>query len=359
MVKSVEKKAQALEGYFIHDCVILAPDYVAVSAEEELPEEEYDHYTSRGSSKICTYDFLKQKNDEPPFWSSRKWGRNSFFNSRLVNLNPSEYLAIDDAGSVFYGGLGENKRVEQKLPKHLRIENISKVGEQVYGVGFGRIITKRIGPDHWELMTESIQDSTAKNTGFYDLDGFDENDLYAVGGKNDIWHFDGEDWSPVDVVDAPFLPMCVCCAEDGYVYIGGAWGMIARGRGDEWETYMPESRVDKFSSVVSYQGRIFFGNESRVYVMPHNAQTLEYKEYDFEGQISSLGARRMDVGHGLMMFASLSRVALYDGVQWKMIYSGSPMPKEEAQVLEMMTHNAEETLDAMGELLDKLKTLKK
>jgi hypothetical protein len=352
-------KYRILDGFIIHDCAILAPNYFAVSAEEELPEETFDYYTSRGQTRLAIHNLKVQEDGKPPVWGATTWNRTSFFNTRVVNTVFKESIMIDDAGSVYYGGLGENKRVEQKLPKHLRIENISKVGEQVYGVGFGRIITKRIGPDHWELMTESIQDSTAKNTGFYDLDGFDENDLYAVGGKNDIWHFDGEDWSPVDVVDAPFLPMCVCCAEDGYVYIGGAWGMIARGRGDEWETYMPESRVDKFSSVVSYQGRIFFGNESRVYVMPHNAQTLEYKEYDFEGQISSLGARRMDVGHGLMMFASLGRVALYDGVQWKMIYSGSPMPKEEAQVLEMMTRNAEDTLDAMGELLDKLKTLNK
>ena len=101
MVKSVEKKAQALEGYFIHDCVILAPDYVAVSAEEELPEEEYDHYTSRGSSKICTYDFLKQKNDDFVLvWRVSAAGRGA------IIVSCPRFVSICESSDPVAAGLG-------------------------------------------------------------------------------------------------------------------------------------------------------------------------------------------------------------------------------------------------------------
>ncbi len=69
------------------------------------------------------------------------------------------------------------------------------------------------------------------------MDGFSKNDLYAVGGTNDVWHFDGEQWRYIDVCDEQMLPLSVCCAEDGYVYVGGAWGIVLRGRGEEWDVY--------------------------------------------------------------------------------------------------------------------------
>ncbi len=354
MSDKTDDKYAILDGYFIHDCAILSSDYFAVSVEEYLPEDEYDYYTSRGTTKVCLYDELLQEEGYPPIWGQRKWGRHSFFNTRLANAQDQEYILIDDAGSVFYAGLGENKRIEQSIPPELRIHNLTKVGDQIYGIGYNREVLKRIGPDKWESISSEIKDSDAKGQGFFDLDGFSTDDLYAVGGNSDIWHFNGQRWRPLDVSNN-FLPTAVCCAEDGYVYIAGAWGMIARGRDDTWETYCPDPTISKFTAVVSYQGRIFFGSESSVRVLDHNAPNLEHQPYDFEGQIYPFPARRMDVGHGLVMFASLDQVAIYDGKEWKKIYFGGPSKQEEAQLLESMLRDSENTLDAMHETLDGIK----
>lgn len=343
-----------LEGFFIHDCCILAPDYYVICAEEYLPEEEFDYYTARGKAKVAWYDITAQKEGHPPILGGKSWPRHNFFNTRLANMNTSEYLMIDDSGTVYYGGLGDNKHREEKIPTKRLIHNLAKVGDHIYGIGYGRKILKRLGPDTWEYMTPDINARGTDGRGFYDLAGFSNDDLYAVGGKSDIWHYNGKRWRPLDVSN-DFLPLAVYCAEDGYVYIAGAWGMIARGRDDEWETYCPNPTIDKFTSVVSYQGRIFFGSESKVYVLDHNADSLEYQQYDFEGQIRPFAARRMDVGHGLMMFASLSSVAIYDGSEWKKIYGGGPSKQEEAQLLESMLRDSEATLDAMGDTLEAIK----
>ncbi|UTV99855.1 hypothetical protein KDW99_01515 [Marinomonas rhizomae] len=66
----------------------------------------------------------------------------------------------------------------------------------------------------------------------------------------------------------------------------------------------------------------------------------------------------MDAGHGLLLAASLNSVALYDGENWQYLYGGGSSPKEEAMLLEMLTQEAEQELDELTELADKLKSAK-
>jgi hypothetical protein len=347
------------ENYIIHDCAICDVDYYVVCAEERLSEDEFNYYSNRGRTKVGFYNPTKQY-DDGPTWGDRVFPENSFYNSRIVNSKKREYILSDNTGEVFYGGLGENKHREDTLSKFLRVKNLVNINGVVFGVGAARKITKRNGANDWSLISQSIQTEEVSYKGFSDLDGFNENDLYAVGGKPDIWRFDGLEWHQLDVIDSAFMPECVCCASDGYVYIGGAWGMIVRGRGDEWESYMEVKESGQFKnstffSAVNYKGRIFFGSEKGVFVIDENSPTLEYKKYDFEGQISPFPAKKMDVGHGLMMCASENKVAIFDGEQWKVIYGGGPSDRERAFLLEQMHQNAEDIVDALQDIRDQLK----
>jgi hypothetical protein len=349
------------ENYIIYDCAICDTDYYIICAEERLPEDEFDYYSNRGRTQVGFYDPNNQDSGEPS-WGGRIFPENSFYNSRVVNTADSEYILSDNTGEVFYGGLGENKHREDTLSKFLRVKNLVNINGVIFGVGAARKVTKRIGPDNWILLSESIQIKTDEIVydGFSDLDGFHENDLYAVGGDPDIWRYDGDEWHQLDVTDGPFMPECVCCASDGYVYIGGAWGMIVRGRDDEWESYMEvndsgQFKNSTFFSAVNYKGRVFFGSEEGVFVLDENSPKLEYKKYDFEGQISPFAAKRMDVGYGLMMCVSEYKVAIFDGEQWKVIYGGGPSDRERAFLLEQMHQNAEDIVDALQDIRDQLK----
>ncbi|MBJ7549785.1 hypothetical protein [Marinomonas ostreistagni] len=354
-----ESKYEVFSNYVIHDCLIAGPEYFVISAEKILSEEEYDYYENRGSTRLGIHNLSKQPIGEPTIWATRTWEGHSFFNTRLVNTEYKEYLMMDDAGQVFYGGLGDKKFVEDRIPPDQRCHQLTKVGDQIYGIGFDRTILKRIDHGKWEHLTpRSIRKSSLDNIGFDDMHGFSEEDLYAVGGQNDVWHYDGNDWRFIDICDDPILPMAVCCAEDGFVYIACAHGVLVRGRNEEWEVYRPEDTKVKFTEAVSYQGRIYLGSEKGVFVIEHNAETLAYKPYDFEGQISPVRARRMDVGHGLLLVASFHRVALFDGKQWKNLYGGGPSPEEEAALLEQMVRDAEESVDALHDIADKLKSAK-
>ncbi|WP_417552540.1 hypothetical protein [Marinomonas fungiae] len=344
------------DGFTIHDCVILSKGYYGVSAEEILSEEEFDYYESRGQSQVGSYSDDRQEEGKPPIWGGIVWPRHSFFNTRLVNTEYKECLMMDDAGQGYYLGLGDNKFAEKQLSPKTRFHQLAKVEDQVYGVGWGREVFKRLGPENWQCISEQIREH-GNGHGFEDMDGFSKNDLYAVGGTNDVWHFDGEQWRYIDVCDEQMLPLSVCCAEDGYVYIGCAWGIVLRGRGEEWDVFHTDKNI-KFCDTVAYKGRVFFGSESGVFVSQQNTEAFSCQPYDFEGQIAPLNARRLDAGHGLLLAASLNSVALYDGENWQYLYGGGPTPKEEALLLEMLAREAEQDLDELTELADQLKPAK-
>ncbi|WP_417552537.1 hypothetical protein [Marinomonas fungiae] len=360
MTKYNDIKYTMLDGFVIHDCCIAGNDYFCVSAEKLLSEEEYDYYSKRGTTRIGIHNLEAQKKGEPPIWAGRTWEGHSFFNTRLVNTEYKEYLMMDDAGQVFYGGLGDRKFIEDRIPPDQRCRQLTKVDDQIYGIGFGRKILKRIDHGQWEhLVPSEIRNAIPSGqAGFDDMHGFSETDLYAVGGKSDVWHYDGEQWRFVDICDDPILPKAVCCAEDGFVYIACAHGVLVRGRGEDWEVYRPKKQLTKFTEIVSYQGKIFLGSEQGVFVLEQNATSLVYQPYDFEGQIYPIKARRLDVGHGLLLAASEYSVALFDGQQWQYLYGGGPSPEEEAALLEQMVRDAEESVDALHDIADKLKSAK-
>ena len=354
-----ESKYEVFSGYTIHDCLIAGPEYFVISSEKILSEEEYDYYENRGSTRLGIHNPSKQPIGEPIVWATRTWEQHSFYNTRLINTKSSEYLMMDDAGQVFYGGLGDRKFIEDRIPPDQRCRQLTKVGDQIYGIGFGRKILKRIDHGQWEhLVPSEIRSAIPSGqAGFDDMHGFSETDLYAAGGKSDVWHYDGEQWRFVDICDDPILPKAVCCAEDGFVYIACAHGVLVRGRGEEWDVFHTDKNI-KFCDTVAYNGRVFFGSESGVFVSQQNTEAFSCQPYDFEGQIAPLNARRLDAGHGLLLAASLNSVALYDGENWQYLYGGGPTPKEEALLLEMLAREAEQDLDELTELADQLKSVK-
>lgn len=78
------------------------------------------------------------------------------------------------------------------------------------------------------------EDCTQGNEGFEDIDGFNINDIYCVGGRGDVWHSDGMKWKQTHFPSNLDL-YTVCCAGDGYVYISGYGGTTFKGRGDQWK----------------------------------------------------------------------------------------------------------------------------
>lgn len=349
---------QLLKNYFIHDCCIVNDDYIFVIAEEYLTEDEYAQ-DKLGEIIMC----VRVLTEEPEDWGYLHWEKNSFYKPKLVNIKPNEALVISNGGRVYYYGTGDDKQFEQNIPHEVSAGCYSaqKIDGEVYVTGVCRNVAVRRGVDNWENIAQSIF-SRSGSAGFLAVDGFNKNDLYAVGGDNDVFRYDGEDWIPLDVTDR-FLPKVVCCcAEDGYVYIAGAWGMVVRGREDNWETKsVPKSSGLLFTSIVSYQGKILLGTEaSGTFVIDHNVEDFTPRPYDFEGEIRPLSARHIDAGYGMLMMASDHAIALHDGKKWLGLYNSPEKQEEEdLQAMSALADKLEEVSEGLSDTFDEIKKIVK
>ncbi|WP_157671085.1 hypothetical protein [Chitinibacter sp. GC72] len=149
-----------------------------------------------------------------------------------------------------------------------------RAADKLYALGSYRKIFRREGPDHWvDLASEGrgvplpadVETSNYSDMdfGFRDLAAFAENDMYAVGGSGDVWHFNGQGWQQCAFPSNALLET-VCCGGDGAVYITDLHGSVWTGRGNQWQLrvkgnidpgYQPEDAV-------WFKGRLYLGCRS-------------------------------------------------------------------------------------------------
>ncbi|CAM3610251.1 hypothetical protein VA7868_03565 [Vibrio aerogenes CECT 7868] len=341
-------------GYSVIGACIMSDEYLGFLLEENYEQAKYN---KGGGVKVrfCTYDLMKNK--------GKRWGMKEFetgwASPIMAHSKQDEFIVVDRIAKVFYNGLGKNKQYEKPLNSYKAgLFGLKNIHGTIYGATSARITYKRIGPDNW-IKDERLKnipggDQTSQK-GFRDIDGFSENDIYAVGGDRDVWHLDEQGWSPVDISRQPFYCTCVVCAEDGYVYIGGRFGAIARGRGDEWETYYPEELTHDIESIASYRGRIFVGTQKQTCVLGEN---LIPESYDFEGQLPLMAGHYIYTAYDRLLIANnFNQVAFFDGEKWLNINGCEDMTADEASLF--MNQNLEwlekatDDLEELTEIIQK------
>lgn len=185
----------------------------------------------------------------------------------------------------------------------------------VYAVSAGRQIFKRTGLGTWVLLGKGItyEDDEVYSAGFDDISGFSENDIYAAGGKGDVWHYDGDVWSRLSFPSNEYLHR-VCCAGDGWVYIGGA-GSLWRGKHNQWERIAKVSVTTNFNDIVWYKEKLFLSSDYFFKFWDGNKLT---EVLDKNGEVLSI-AGHMDARDDYLVIASSSYVMLFDGTHWSHI----------------------------------------
>lgn len=220
------------------------------------------------------------------------------------------------------------KIVAMKRPRY--------IGEHFYASGTGRAVFKRFGPDDWRYISESAYapdlegGGNRTRGGFYDIDGFAEDDIYAAGGEGQVWHYNGKLWRRVELPTNAELE-CVCCAEDGYVYLGGVGHLIIRGRGDNWEIINQERVNDTFFQFVNYQGKVLGIDEygATIYeILSDGFRELDTGGYEFlYGSCLCLAA-----GDGILVAAGVEAASVFDGERWVSLFEPPGMRELSNQV---------------------------
>jgi hypothetical protein len=138
---------------------------------------------------------------------------------------------------------------------------LSVIDETIFACGMGRVVLQRKGKGQWAPIGPDPRKDDADVIGFEDMDGYDKNEMYAVGWGGEIWWFD-KGWKRVDSPTSVNLTALIC-AENGSVYIVGHNGVMLRGRHDSWSV-IDTGRKENLRDVTSYDGAVYAVTDFRI-----------------------------------------------------------------------------------------------
>jgi hypothetical protein len=269
------------KGFFVRDCTIGFEDG---RLGFHLVEETDDHHLDDGWKTR----FLAVKMDEP--MESRFYGMtggNLSFTTISSAWAPSqtEFVMADVGRRVWSYKPKTYKGNEPVIPFDGKgygyadagevgcsITRLSRVGSSIYALGAPLRIFKRMQNQQWSehkgipipealkskddnKITEALSESN-----FFDLAGFSEADMYAVGDAGIVWHFDGKLWKQI-AFPTNLRLQTVTCAGDGNVYITDIRGSLWCGRGAEWKQIAKSDRSLPFADAGWFDGRLWCAND--------------------------------------------------------------------------------------------------
>lgn len=246
-----------------------------------------------------------------------------------------EFVAVDLWGNVIAYNQDEGRQsahVEQGGidtqwlggERRAAINRIKRVNGRLYAVAQDRMLLERRGSGHWlefpglERPRERLDEKTMPlDFGFQDMDAFGPNDVYAVGGKGEVWRYDGRQWRRCSFPAKEWL-FTVCCGGDGRVYITGKRGAIWRGGGDTWEKIGDAAFSGPFNDVVWFAGKLWCSNDHDLYTLHANGLARADTPSD-----ARLTARRLSVSPDgkHLLSAGNHGASVFDGKEWQLLFS--------------------------------------
>jgi len=215
-------------------------------------------------------------------------------------------------------------------PRRGAIERIRTIDGTLYAAGGDHTVCMRKGRNSWESLCLNLPKPTladfndvvkTNNMVFVDIDGFSANDLYAIAGAGRVWHFDGTKWSAV-AYPSNMDVYSICCAGDGYVYIGAQSGSVFRGRDNEWTLLVREMLTLPFKDIVWHGGKVWLTSDYGLW----NLIDGKLVEADLPSSDIKVCAGNLSVGDGEMLMAGTHGAAVHDGKEWKLIFHRLQFP---------------------------------
>ncbi|UOD30530.1 hypothetical protein INH39_01910 [Massilia violaceinigra] len=312
-----------ISGFVMIDCEVRSADifYFSLSEDEtQLAEWDEDDEDSWLRRRIVYFI----RNLAP----AERWGNIEFDQSYDFQLSvarqPREQLVgIEKDGNVYVVG-GGTAEWEDSLGDWtdggMRRGSIVKsrtIDGHVYMVGGGRTVGVRKDRNDAVPLMQQLpfdHDKDWQVAGFEDIDGFNASDIYCVGGKGDVWHFDGASWTQVDFPSTISL-RSVCCAGDGNVYISGHGGTTFKGRGQTWRQLFEGQLTIPFNDVVWFDNRVWCTSEYGLWNI--SDEKLEVADVDSDVMACS---GHLSTHDGLLLVAGNGGAACQQDGKWHKLF---------------------------------------
>lgn len=254
-------------GYQIVDCVVRSDEIFYFSLMEDYTKKPgWTGGEGPASNELLHRIVCYARSAEPEErWTHTELEGFSNIVAGVSDVPKQQFVGSDIQGNIYILGGGDDE-IEQPLKKWSEngvkrgaITRLRSIEGVVYVAGTARSVGYRGGANQWISLTQGMSyssDNEWNTAGFRDIDGFSRSDIYGVGGQGDVWKFDGKAWSQVHFPSNIYL-YSVCCAGDGFVYIGGYGGATFKGRDNKWTKIHDDTMTLPFERMVWYEGKVW------------------------------------------------------------------------------------------------------
>ena len=333
MIFTEEVHQLIFDGYIIKRCVIQSFNKQAYVLIEDNDEKVRDGYLAESR-------FVFTKNDENEI-KKRIYatGYEHLNNPRIAyNKLLDETIGVDISGYLFSEDSNREDR-EEELTREIKgskltavFTNIKTVGDSMYAIGIPHLLYKRIGVNEWENLSESIplpdeylgvfSDDLSVDSGWDDFAGFSEEDMYLVGGDGAVWHYDSTNFKQCDFPSNERVRN-VCCAGDGYVYIGGKRGRLWKGKNDTWELVSERKFRIPWKDIVWFSNRLFLGSDYGIWEFK-DGEVIRAEVPD--QVLTCSGALSICPEKKYLLTAGNNGASIYDGKEWTVLFDRFDLP---------------------------------
>ena len=315
-------------GYMISDCAVRSKDILCFIT-RDIDESENAGPTAEGNVTKRLISYLP---DDPP---GQRFGHATFEGFRNITVGASKHkedkcVVVSVDGLVYStggGAAGDEDAIPMSKdgPRRGAIFRTRSIEGILYAVGSGHTVCYRQGRNQWKSLCQNLPIETradfddperSDNMSFADIDGFNARDLYVVAGKGRLWHFDGTKWDAVPFPSNMYLHS-ICCAGDGFVYVGAQAGNVFRGRNNEWKLIVRGMLTLPFKDMVWHAGRLWLTNDHGLW----NLDGEQLVPAELPSSEIAVCAGNLSVGDGVMLMAGTHGAAIHDGTSWKLIFN--------------------------------------
>lgn len=332
-----EEKAKDLKNATFLDGAILSDEWLAVTMILDNGDEVFD-----GIPPVRTF-LIPYGEYNYELESKRiKWNENKWIFPMIAKEDNNTFLMVGNNGAVYNGGLQGGKGgkpiiiiINEEIQNVSDFKGLKNIHGTIYVAGNFRQIIRRDDIESWSDISEGeIQDDAKKRyrdtfklldtykSGFNCVDGFEAHkNLYAAGENSDVWKYTGTNWIPIDIGVLGEDIISICCAEDGFVYMGTSTGKLICGHNGNWEEVKTPFENYPLTAIASFGGKIYLATENRLYEYYHD--TIHAVDYKMADGMVPRRTGHLDVRHGHLLSVGSTSIALYNEKEWKILYGSA------------------------------------
>lgn len=309
-----DKWLEYFKGWQIVDLAVVEADYFCLVARQHVDPE----IASRGTD----YDVPSRMIF---LFADGRCGRIDFTDFSFSKAGACQYPLrqalmsnFNRAGQIYAAGSGsrdsEYLLLDAGPGNTVGIKRIKRIQGWAYAVSMFRKVFKRVEVGRWEPLNEGLErlpyETPGPDQDFNDIDGRAADDLYAVGGRGDVFHFDGRRWTRCDFPSNDPLHT-VAVAPDGMAYITTVDGSIWAGTHDTWRLADKTEHGIEYNDSVWFKGKLWLCSDYQLHVWDGTRR----RRAEWKGQ-PVVHSGHMDALDGVLVVAGPGTVHAFDGTDW-------------------------------------------